>query len=350
MHLDRVHAWQRGVHAAPVTIEWDLSNRCSLGCEGCHFAHTHTRGPLAARPKPSWCEATGDLADERVVLEGVSQAASAGVRAIVWSGGGEPLLYPSWRTVFSAARLHGLEQGLYTHGGLIGSDDARVLSTLTWAVVSLDAADRRAYQAYKGADGFDRACAGVRRLVESGVTTGASFLLWPGNWDHVDRMVALSRELGATYCTFRPLIQTDLERPDRLLWPASEADESELTAFTLSVIDRLGREPDIEVDLQRFLELRNWRAFGRGYAVCHGVKFSTTITPDGRVWLCPQRRGVADSLLGDLRVESFAAIWARHPGRRADLTGCRAMCRLHPTNKSAAGLFEALPREHTAFV
>jgi len=73
---------------------------------------------------------------------------------------------------------------------------------------------------------------------------------------------------------------------------------------------------------------------------------NTTITPDGRVWLCPQRRGV--SALGDLRRESFTDIWARHPRTFTVDAGCRAMCRLHPVNETLAAL--RTPRAHEAFV
>ena len=60
----------------------------------------------------------------------------------------------------------------------------------------------------------------------------------------------------------------------------------------------------------------------------------------------PQRRGV--SALGDLRRESFADIWARHPKSFTVDAGCRVMCRLHPVN----GVLDALqtPRAHEAFV
>ena len=34
-HVDRLALWKQGRKASPVTIEWDLSNRCYLGCEAC---------------------------------------------------------------------------------------------------------------------------------------------------------------------------------------------------------------------------------------------------------------------------------------------------------------------------
>ena len=106
----------------------------------------------------------------------------------------------------------------------------------------------------------------------------------------------------------------------------------------------LESEPDVELDAERFVAYAGWQ--GHGYSQCRGITLNTTITPDGRVWLCPQRRGV--SALGDLRRESFADIWARHPKSFTVDAGCRVMCRLHPVN----GVLDALqtPRAHEAFV
>jgi hypothetical protein len=66
------------------------------------------------------------------------------------------------------------------------------------------------------------------------------------------------------------------------------------------------------------------------------------------VWLCPNRRGVVGSSIGDLRTESFETIWARHPASFQVDAGCRVMCRLHHVNTTLAAL--STPRAHEAFV
>ena len=78
-HLDRLTAWGRGDHPAPVTLEWDLTERCHLGCQSCHFAHTHVRGPWASRDRrlPVGWAGVGDLADHILVQRGLRQAAEA---------------------------------------------------------------------------------------------------------------------------------------------------------------------------------------------------------------------------------------------------------------------------------
>jgi len=343
-HLDRVVAWQQGQKAAPVTVEWDLSNRCVLGCQDCHFAHTHVRGPWAskARTLPMAFDSTGDMANLNVVARGLQEMARAGVQGVVWSGGGEPTTHPEWLSALTLASLARLKQGMYTLGGLITKDEATVAAKLLdWVVVSLDAVDAETYAKEKGVPPlrFKNALGGVQMLAAGQTTVGVSFLLHGANWLVLDRMLELSRSLGAAYTTFRPAIQVSQAMPD-----VCTEDRSWITEALPKLVE-LSEEPDVEVDPYRFVQYRDWN--GHGYTACQGVKFNTTITPDGRVWLCPQRRGVGDSI-GNLNDESFGDIWARHPGNFSVDRGCRVMCRLHPVNQTLDSLTKA--QVHSEFV
>lgn len=346
-HLDRLVGWQRGETPAPVTVEWDLSNRCTLGCQDCHFAHTHTRGPWTAKPRtlPMAFESTGDLADVGgLVWRVLAELADAGVQAVIWSGGGEPTTHPRWQDAVAYGYRVGLQQGMYTLGGLLTRESARSLArNVEWVVVSLDAADAETYSAEKGVpqERFGAALNGIRWLVEAQQTVvGVSFLLHAQNYTRAWNMLALARSLGATYTTFRPAIRVDQANP------SVTSDDRRWITTASEFLGTLSREQDVEIDPRRFYEYAKWQA--HGYTSCTGIRLNTTITPDGRVWVCPQRRGVADSCLGDLRRESFATIWARHPGRFTVDDGCRVMCRLHPVNQTLAALEQ--PMAHEAFV
>lgn len=345
-HIDRLAAWARGDQPAPVTIEWDLTNRCSLGCEFCHFAHTHEKGPWAGKAVlPMAYDSTGDEADTALVIRVLGEAAQSGVQGIIWSGGGEPTLHPSWQEIVAQAGAYDLRQGMYTLGGHLKERSAAHLAQyVDWVVVSLDCADATSYSNEKRVPParFYAACDGVRWLAEAGqCVVGVSYLLHAGNWRRLDAMVALSRQLGATYTTFRPTIITDVHEPSLV-----REDVVQWIDDALPEIERISREPDIEADPERF---RVYRAKGsHGYPVCYGVRLSTNITPDGRVWLCPQRRGIAGSCVGDLRTESFIDVWRRHPGRYEVDRGCRAMCRFHLMNGVLDEVFK--PRVHSAFV
>lgn len=350
-HLDRVVAWQRGDTPAPVTVEWDLSNRCVLGCQDCHFAHTHVRGPWAVKDRrlPMAFDSTGDVADLQLLDRGLSEMRAAGVQGLVWSGGGEPTTHPQYIEAIRLAEVHGLRQGMYTLGGLLKQPEALYLAhLLQWIVVSLDAPDAETYADEKHVPPgrFHDACYAVRWLsAPQKAVVGVSFLLHGQNAHRAADMLALARSLGATYTTFRPAIRTRADQPsvcdDDRRWIRAALDRTYWTT-----LQRLADEPDVEIDLERFRAYADWS--GHGYRECRGIQLNTTITPDGRVWVCPQRRGVAGSCLGDLRSESFAAIWARHPGHFTVDAGCRVMCRLHPVNETLAAL--SASRAHEAFI
>lgn len=343
-HVDRLVSWQRGRKVAPVTVEWDLSNRCVLGCEHCHFAHTHTRGPWVVKDRrlPMAFDPCGDLADPIVVRRALREMAHAGVKAIVWSGGGEPTTHPQWLEIVEYAKSLGLQQGMYTLGGLLTPETAaRLAAAASWVVVSLDCADAQSYATEKGVPGgrFIAACDGIREL-SKGTTVGVSFLLHGGNWRRWSEMLGLSRALGSTYTTFRPAIQFQRDAP------ATCTGDRGWVTEALPWLEALERTPDVEVEAARFVAYRDWA--GRDYDACKGIQLTTVVTPDGRVWLCPQRRGFTDSVIGDLSTESFAALWARHPGAWSDFRECRVMCRLHAVNEQIAAI--QTPRVHEAFV
>ncbi len=345
-HLDRLIGWKRGEKPFPVTVEWDLSNRCALGCQDCHFAHTHTRGPWASRQRalPLGFEPGGDMANEELVRRGLREMAMAGVKGIVWSGGGEPTTHPQVLEIVEYATSLGLHQGMYTFGGLLNGDESlRLASSLDWVVVSLDTVNAETYAKEKGVpeSRFAAACNGIRKLsFARKAIVGVSFLLHAGNWERCREMLALARACGGKYTTFRPTIQTS---------PASPAlctEDREWITDALKELVVISKEPDVEVDLNRFEQYRDWK--GRNYHTCYGIRFNTTVTPDGKIWVCPQRRGFPASCVGDLSKESFAEAWAKHPGSWEDFSSCRVMCRLHLMNETLSLVYD--DREHGAFL
>lgn len=340
-HMDRLVALKAGANPPPVNVEIDLTNRCSLGCSWCHFGYTHTRGPLAGkRDKPDGAVAGGDVMEGMLAMRIVDQLFMAHVRSITWTGGGEPTLSPHFdELVAYAGNELSLDQGVYTHGGHIDADRAALMKkAMTWVYVSLDECDRDAYNASKGVDYFERACAGIRALAEAEgpATIGVGFLLHPGNWTRVRNMINLARELGADYCQFRPTVRYEQASPDAAAEDTAWMDE----CLTLL---RSIHAPDVICDVERFEMYRAWR--GHGYQTCWWAGLATVITPNGKVWTCVNKREHAGAEIGDLTQESFASIW-RRAGPVAVAHDCRVMCRGHVANTALVGMMADLPHRN----
>lgn len=317
-HADRIAMIRDGKIPPPVNVEIDLSNRCNLGCDACHFGYVHSRGPLAKRRAHD----TGDLMDGELLDRLPGELQAAGVRSVTWTGGGEPTLHPQSLQALMDMKL---DQGIYTNGTRVTPGIAGVLKhRMQWVYVSLDRADRESYREYKKVDAFEAALQGIKNLVnaEGPATIGVGFLLSESNWDHIPAMALLARSLGADYCQFRPQIDYDLNQPNITRPQYWIADAVE-------VLKDVTRDPFVIADIARFRALQNWR--GHGYQTCYWTQLQAMITPDGRVWRCVNRRGFEEDCIGDLNTEPFAAIWERSAPFTVN-DQCRVMCRGHIPN------------------
>lgn len=343
-HIDRLADLKAGFTPPPVNVEVDLANRCNLGCDFCHFAFTHTRGPLAGkRAKPDGAIPGGDRMAAELAFKIIDEFVEYGVRSVTWTGGGEPTIHPDFDQIISYAYAAGLKQGIYTNGTLIPEDRAKLMKrALDWVYVSLDAADADMYRQLKGVDKFDDAVKGIERLAQADgdATVGVGFLICRENAGQIGgaRYIASSR--GADYVQYRPIILFD------------QADQSKRTDDTawmddaIAELERFAGQEDIEVDLERFRMYRDWD--GHPYDRCFWTGLQSVVTPNGKVWTCVNKREYAGCELGDLSEESFAAVWERGGGPRRVDGQCRVMCRGHIANLSLNDVFAERP--HEAFV
>lgn len=341
-HLDKVHDLRRGRVSAPVNVEIDLSNRCNLGCFGCHFAHTHTRGPLANTARLEQHLPGGDVMDTQLARRILDELADYGIKSVTWTGGGEPTLHRSFDSIIDYAGIVGLEQGIYTNGTQITPGRALLMKrALEWVYVSLDECTAESYQVSKKVDAFDKASAGIRNLVNApgAAVIGIGFLLHAGNFRQIEDMVQLSRQLGADYCQFRPMIEFDPDDPSFILGETGWIDELR------SCLWEYENAEDVIADPARFQMYRTWA--GHEYKTCHWSRLQTVITPNGKVWACVNKREVPEACMGDLTTQRFAEIWASYQALPVN-DKCRVMCRGHLANVELDKLMQ--PAEHVNFI
>lgn len=342
-HMDTLQDMKvTGRSRAPINAEIDLSNRCSLGCEWCHFAYTHSRGPLKGAAKPADAVPGGDLMETSLALDIIRQLAETGVESVTWTGGGEPTLHPQFDDIVDYAGGK-LAQGIYTNGCHITPERAELLKRLfTFVYVSLDAADARSYKRAKGVDRFGAACDGIRLLAEAEgeATVGVGYLVTPDNYKQISDAAFLAERLGADYLQLRPTVRYDITKP---------GVPAENTVWITAALDVIGKaayyHPNIEVDFSRFKGYRDWT--GHGYDTCWWATLQTVITPNGLVWRCVNKREHPAALLGDLTQESFQKIWARATAVPVD-NDCRVSCRGHLANQALTEILA--PRLHPEFV
>lgn len=176
----------------PVVV-WNVGRRCNLRCVHC-YSQSHDR------------EYPGEL----TTVEGMKlldDLADFGAPVVLFSGG-EPLMRADLFDLIERARSRGMRAVISTNGTLITPDVAAKLKDagLSYVGVSLDGL-RETNDRFRGAQGaFERAIAGIRTCVSSGIKVGLRFTMTKWNFRDIPGILDLIREEGIPRVCFYHLV------------------------------------------------------------------------------------------------------------------------------------------------
>jgi mycofactocin radical SAM maturase len=279
--------------SAPITVTWEVTNRCNLRCAHC----LSSSGPEA----DTRTDLT--LAEAKAVVD---QLAAARVFQIHF-GGGEPFVYPGFLDLLKHAQSRGLCcLCISTNGSLLDEARIRALEELggIYLQISLDGATEAACDAVRGPGAWRKAVGALERLNGRGIVRTVNFVYTRGNAEQLDAMLALARRHGATL------------RVTRLKPSGRGAEAYEALRPTQAQLAHLhgwlGQHPDVLTG-DTFFHLN---AFGGkplpGFQFCGAARLTCLITPNGDVFPCAFTQ--TDFFrAGNLRATPFAEIWSESP-------------------------------------
>ena len=171
----------------PINASFELTPVCNLHCEMCYI-----------RMDRSQVEARGGLrtCDEWLhIAKGLQRMGTL----FILLTGGEPLLYPHFRELYTRLKEMGFILTLNTNATLIDEETARWLQRLKprRVNVSLYGATNETYDNLcHASNGFDRCMEGLRHLKKQGIDTKLNLTLTRQNVKEHSRMLAIADELG----------------------------------------------------------------------------------------------------------------------------------------------------------
>lgn len=291
---------------------------CNHRCIGCDYAE------LRSQPRSLSSGEMDHVLDELLEL---------GVQSIEFCGGGEPTLLPSLPRVLDRLAERGTAIGLLTNGtNLTDALVARLVRTGSYCRVSVEAASRQVFDAYKRpcnrASGFDAVMAGIAKLVharnraKSRLRISYKYSVDVNNAGDSAAAVALAASLGVDSLQYKCVRNVPSEiRDERLLARVrTEIARAREAHPKLDVVENLGRSC-----------LRRCK--------CWLSPLQLTIDPFGDVYICCYYRHRREKhCLGNLFQRRLRDIWysAEHWRKLddIDLEDCnRYDCRFHAYNE-----------------
>ena len=197
-HVERVSQWLRGETIYPVYIEAAPAGGCNQRCIFCGLDYLDH--------KPYFL---GLNAWKRFV----SEAAEKGVKSILLSGEGEPLLNKETPLFIAETKTKGIDVALASNATLLTPQISRkILKDLSWLRISLDAATPRTYATIHGVNPgqFNQVLQNIayathlKRKHHYSLAIGIQFLLLRQNMHELKKATLLAPKLGVDYFSIKP--------------------------------------------------------------------------------------------------------------------------------------------------
>lgn len=276
----------------PAVVNLDVSGACQYACPHCH----HRRKQIKSRSMPMLDERLARTFPEFVAGWSVDGQRPRGC-CIVGSQG-DALLYPHLPKLLKDLHYNSVDIGLVSNG--YGYDDRLIdfaAHYCKFVGFSMDSGNKETYDLVHKPppDGWEKVTGNIERLTavinRNGLRNdvGFKYLILPQSWHTLYDACKLAKDLGCRYIQIRP---ADLPPEARAFIDIEKVNESIDKAM-----DDFNEPGKFEIAGVRHKFNPDFTRVLPNY--CWLTPLTVTITSDGRVWPCVDRRWDAETALAD---------------------------------------------------
>lgn len=325
---DKLQALKAGDITPPVHVRIKPINACNHRCFYCCY---RSESLFLGE-----CMNEKDMIPQAKMREIVRDLTDCGVRAVTFTGGGEPLIYPYIDETLTFLLEKKIKVAVLTNGArLKGETSAILASGASWVRVSIDstnpvmmAESRNVAESEFGM--IIENMAEFAKKKHPDCELGINFIITQKNKDHVLEFIRLMKETGANHVKVCECIVSTRAAENnayhaphfRKVEDAIRQAKEQLEDQSFKVIDKFHEVDD---------------KFGKHYRFCPFLSFLNVIAADLNVYTCQDKAYTHDGILGSIKDRSLTELWCSQEYRdrvRAinPETTCRHHCVSHAKN------------------
>jgi MoaA/NifB/PqqE/SkfB family radical SAM enzyme len=332
-HRKKLDALAAGKITGPVHVRIKPTNICNHKCSYCSYQNSY--GQLGQDMN------SRDVLPREKFFEVIADCAYMNVKAITFSGGGEPLLHPDIGEAMLQAQDFGIQLGLLTNGVLLEGALAKVaIDCCTWIRISMDGWDSNSYHEYRkcSRSDFDKLMENIKNAAGHNCTIGVNIIIDRNNADHLVELVKKVYDLGVRSIKLSPCIVSN----------NAQVNEIQHAGVGATVLDQVRQieAMGIKVYNSYHLELEG---FKKEYTWCPYIQILPIIGADQNVYVCHDKAYNNAGILGSIKDNSFKKFWMHGKDKFYKINPslhCNHHCVTDCTNKM---LLEYLSIEHKEF-
>jgi SynChlorMet cassette radical SAM/SPASM protein ScmF len=280
-----------------------MTGGCNLACQHCWLTPTFQKDG-----------STGGHLDYELFALAIEEALPLGLRHVKLTGG-EPLLHPEFIRFVDLLSEKKISLTMETNGVLMTADLARYLkqnSTLTHISVSLDGANPRTHDTFRGVKGsFEKTRQAIRDLVDAGIAPQVIMSIHEGNVDEIEALVHLVKNLGASSVKFN-LIQP-VGRGEMMSKNGHGLDIQRLIELGKWMEGNLQKEVSIPLLYSWPMAFYGIRRFLNKSTNSCGIFNILGILSTGHFAMCGIGTKIPELCYGDIGSDQLSNVWHENP-------------------------------------
>lgn len=339
-HTRDIEAMRAGKPIVPHQLYLVISDLCNQACAFCSYRSPIGWGSenFGADTGKGFTMNPNRMIDREKAYEILSDAADMGVKAVQFTGGGEPTVHPDHDAIFAYAQDLGLQTALITN--LTRLPSARVMERMTWVRVSIDAGTEETYQRTRQSKLWRKVIGNLRELMTiEGPTIGANFVTTRENYHEMGQFCRLMKEIGVPYVK----IAANLTTHGVAYYDGILDEVMSCVKQAQALAD--GRFRIVNVFDRRLEDLRIGRPV---QPFCGQQQFAGYIGADLKVYRCCNTAYTAQGEIGDISGQSYKDWLTAYRFDGFDARSCKH-CQFIEKNEVIAYMVKPEP-QHVEFV
>jgi MoaA/NifB/PqqE/SkfB family radical SAM enzyme len=277
---------------APIYIRIKPTNRCCHNCYFCVYNYNFSK-----------MHETTNRIDEipiKKMIEILDDLKNIGVKAISYSGGGEPLIHKNILDILDKTLDVNIDLSLLTNGQFITNNIAERLVKAKWVRISIDYYSRKSFiESGRGNEKmFDKLVENIKsftnmkRLCEVGV----NFIITKNNHKHILDSANFLNELGVDNVRYSPVWTPDFYNYHKEI-----------------EVDVLKSLQQIRKDVSNLVIYDSYKVkedvITRNYNKCYYMQVVPVVGADLNVYNCHNKAYSTDGIIGSIKNKKFSDLW-----------------------------------------
>jgi len=342
-YADHVEALQEQRVVAPVHIRIKPMNYCNHDCWYCAYRVSNLQLGEDIDYK--------DTIPEDKMYEIVDDIIDMGVKAVTFSGGGEPLLYKPLPGVVKKLAEGGVRVATLTNGSNLKGKMADAFAEYgTWVRVSTDAWDDASFSESRGIkDGeFTKLLKNMKDFSARGskCVLGISFIVDEKNCTHLYDVCKMFKDAGVNHVKFSGVVVSNSGAENN-------AYHDRIRGTVTEQINKAKTLADESFGvINHYHELDD--RFQKSYTTCPYLQFLTVIGADCVVYTCQDKAFTESGTLGSIKDRRFKDFWFSEENKKRlfeldPSKECTHHCVSHGKNMALMDILSIDP-DHGPFV